>query len=49
MSNGLKSQLERAAKDQSWKNLSAKINNIVLAYNPKYRTNITCISNDTRQ
>lgn len=29
-----------AANDQSWNNLSVKKkNNIVLAYNPKYKTN----------
>ena len=33
-----KNQLERASNGQSWNNLSNKISNIALDYNPKYES-----------
>lgn len=32
--------IKRAPRDQSWNNLRNKINNMVLDYNPKYKTTI---------
>ena len=31
---------ERAPSDQSWNNLSNKVNNVVLGYDPKFKINI---------
>ena len=37
---GTQELIERALNDQSWKNLSKKINKIALDYNSKYKINI---------
>ena len=37
---GTQGTKERAPNDQSWKNLSSKINRVVLDNNPKYEINI---------
>lgn len=41
LSKGIWEQTKKGANDQSWNNLSNKINKIVLDYNPKYKISMS--------